>query len=181
MLLNAGTVHNIYSINIMDQLAVEFIDPKTSEGRRRDILELLSLRQYPGWIRTLENVVKEQQKLSKEVIYTYMLTFTTDPSKWPEISPERESMIEDLVRQQGLRTGLGIKKYSYVKERHANGRAHFHSLIQTTKPLKKDRFTHYISRYGNIDISKSKAQQDANVINYMSKENDIIYVYPHTP
>lgn len=165
----------------MNELAIEFINPTTTRERRDEILSLLSQREYPDWLRTLENVVKEQQKLNKENIYTYMLTFTTDPSKWPEISPEREAMIEDLVRQQGLRTGLGIKKYSYVKERHANGRAHFHSLIQTTKPLKKDRFNHYITRYGNIDISKSKAQQDANVINYMSKENDIIEVYPLKP
>lgn len=162
----------------MDQLAEEFLDPQTTDERRFDILELLSQREYPKWIQTLENAVKDQKKLNKETIYRYMITFTLDPSKWPEISPERESMVDDLVKQQGLRTGLGIKKYSYVKEHHANGRPHWHAFISTTKSLKRDRFNHYITRYGNIDISKSKAQTDANVLNYMSKEGDIKHVYP---
>lgn len=165
----------------MNELAVEFLDPKTTDDRRYEILDILSHREYPKWLQTLENVVKDQKKLNQQTIYTYMITFTIDPSKWPEITPEREALIEDLIRQQGLRSGLGIVKYSYVKERHANGRPHYHALIQTTKPLKKDRFNHYIARYGNVDISKSKAQGDANVINYMSKENDIIDVYPLKP
>lgn len=161
----------------MNELAVEFLNPTTTDERRYDILELLSHRDYPKWLSTLETVVKEQKKLNGTE-YIYMLTFTIDPNKWPDITPEREALIEDLIRQQGLRTGLGIKRYSYVKEHHANGRPHFHALCVTSKPLKKDRFNHYCSRYGNIDISKSKAQQDANVLNYMSKENDIIHVYP---
>lgn len=163
----------------MNELAVEYLDPNTTDTRRVEIIELLSHREYPGWLNTLEKVVKEQKKLNTDVIHTYMLTFTTDPSKWPNISEEREAIIEDLVRQQGLRSGLNIVKYSYVKEKHQNGRSHWHALMQVrNKTLKRDRFNHYIARYGNVDISKSKAQGDANVINYMSKENDIIHVYP---
>lgn len=162
----------------MNELAVEYLNPQTTDTRRVEIIELLSHREYPDWLTTLERVVKEQKRLNNQLVYTYMLTFTTDPSKWPDISEEREALIEDLVRQQGLRTGLGIVKYSYVREKHANGRSHWHALIQTTKSLKKDRFNHYITRYGNVDISKSRAQTDANVLNYMSKENDIKHVYP---
>ena len=107
-------------------------------------------------------------------LYIYMLTFTIDPKKHPEITPEITDVIDDLIKSQASRTALKIKNYSYVKEFHKDGRPHWHALIVTYKALAKDRFNYYISKYGNIDISKNNSQQTDEIVNYMSKSAEIV-------
>lgn len=112
---------------------------------------------------------KRQLKTSDYKRHVYMLTYTIDPNKYKENADE----IEEYINRQHTRTALKIEQYQVVKEFCKNGMPHWHALVVTTKPLKKDRFNYYISKYGNIDISKNKAQETAEILNYMTKSGEI--------
>ncbi len=112
---------------------------------------------------------KKQLKSRDLKRYIYMATFTIDPSKHPEVTPELTNEITDFIESQAKRTALRLKKFTYVQEEHKDGRPHWHVLIETTKALKKDRFNHFIKKYGNLDLAKNKAQQTDEIMNYISK------------
>lgn len=104
--------------------------------------------------------------------YIYMLTFTIDANKGK--GEEFYSAAEKIVIDTAERTALQLLQYQYVKEYTKQGIPHWHALVVTKKPLKKDRFNYYIKKFGNIDISKNKAQQSSEIINYMSKISEPI-------
>lgn len=105
--------------------------------------------------------------------YLYMVTFTVDPSKHPEITPELEAKIERLLEVQAQRPALKVIKASMVKEHHKSGRAHWHVKFLTNKALRSDAFAQYKKVYGNYDISRSKGTNDLHIDIYMEKEGSV--------
>lgn len=135
----------------------------------------LSVTQMYDFHETLVRAMKD--RLNSNNHYVYLLTFTLDPKKQPHpLSSRAIESIESIIAAQGRRAALQVLKYSFVREYHKDGRPHWHALMVTKKCLRKDRFTPYLKKFGNIDISKSRSQQDGDVLNYMAKEGDIIEV-----
>lgn len=105
--------------------------------------------------------------------YLYMVTFTVDPSKHPDITPELEQKIERLLQAQPQRPALKVIKASMVKEHHQSGRPHWHMKLLTNKALRTDAFVQYKKVYGNYDISRSKGTNDLHIDIYMEKEGSV--------
>lgn len=104
--------------------------------------------------------------------YYYMLTFTIDATKGN--TEEFYSAAEKIVKETAERSALQLLQFQYVKELTKKGIPHWHALVVTKKPLKKDRFNYYIKKFGNIDISKNRAQQSTEILNYISKISEPI-------
>lgn len=98
--------------------------------------------------------------------YIYMLTFTLKPEA---VGKAKEA--EDFVRAQADRKALGITSYSYVKELTKAGVPHFHAVIETEIPLKKNRFQYYEKIYGKVDFSRTKGQTNQEALEYISKDS----------
>lgn len=161
---------DIYNTPI-NQIVSQFrLDSK--QGKSTDWADEIFLS---GISYTFHNEFKRQLKedSSKDKKHVYMLTYTVDPNKYNKGDDDK---IEELIIAQKDRKALEIVTYAYVKESCKNGMPHWHALIVTKRPLKKDRFNYYISKYGNIDISKNKAQITTEIINYMSKTGEITYL-----
>ncbi len=114
-------------------------------------------------------------KIRDKKQYIYLVTFTVDPKKVPDYKT-RITEIEGFIQAQGLRTALHLSKYSFVREYTKKGVPHWHACVVSDKCLKKDRFQYYTKKYGSIDISKNKAQQTSEMLNYMSKYGNIVDV-----
>lgn len=104
--------------------------------------------------------------------YLYMLTFTVDLSKKTIETEDDIKEIEDyiikLLRSKSLKH---ILRSHIVYEVGDNGNHHWHVYAECSKCLKKDRFKTYIKRYGNIDISRNKTDNEETILSYMAKSN----------
>lgn len=99
--------------------------------------------------------------------YYYLVTFTLKPG----LADQADS-IEAYIKKQFVdRTSLGVKESYIVRELTKNNMPHWHVSVKTDRPLKKDRFHYYTKKYGQIDISKNKAQNLEDGKNYISKSN----------
>lgn len=101
--------------------------------------------------------------------YIYLITFTIDPKLFENIDKELEDDIEAYILRQRDRSGLHITDMYYVKELHKNGRPHWHVSVTCSRPIKKSLFKYYQRKYGNIDFSRSKGENNLDALNYMSK------------
>lgn len=109
-------------------------------------------------------------KMIKGIIkhYRYLITFTKDKKK---TLPDNDT-IEKYIIKQIKRKPLNIVTAYYVREGDDKDKqVHWHVVCETTKPLKKDRFNYYIKKFGNIDLSRTKAQNIEEGINYITKDN----------
>lgn len=103
----------------------------------------------------------QEQELT---LYYYLVTFTLR-SDTVSLADEAEAYIV----KQFERAPLKIVEAHYVRELTKKGVPHWHVAVSTSIPLKKDRFNYYMKLYGNIDISKTKAQTLTESMNYISK------------
>lgn len=117
-------------------------------------------------MKKFHTILARRLKEAKLKRYIYLLTFTLDVKKC-----EQYELAEEYIKGQVKRSALKIKQFHYVKEFHKSGVPHFHVAIETLKPLKKDRFNYYIKKFGNLDISRTKAQTIQEALNYISKDN----------
>lgn len=100
--------------------------------------------------------------------YRYLVTFTVDPRKSGHKSTNE---IYDYIYKQFKRTPLQVKQAYIVQEGDGKKKhIHWHVAVETNKALKKDRFNYYTKKYGNIDISKTKAETLQHALKYISKE-----------
>lgn len=99
-------------------------------------------------------------------LYRYLVTFTLAPDN---VSKADEA--EQYIRNQPNRSMLGIQYYAYVREQHKSGVPHWHSVVVTDRPLKRNRFQYYEKLYGKIDCSRTKGQTHQEALNYISKES----------
>lgn len=126
-----------------------------------------------------ERCVKKNKRDSQSKVRdkkVYLITFTIDPKKHPDITDQLCRDIEDYIIKQPNRTALHIKNMSYVKEMHKNGRPHWHTCVTTTRAIRSDAFRQYERVYGNVDISRNKHTNDADILAYMSKDSDPINI-----
>lgn len=117
--------------------------------------------------RTGVNTPKQINHLINKTIgkkYLYMITFTLKEDM------EDYDEIERYIIKQGSRKALKLTQWTVKREYTKQGRAHWHVLAESTKCLKKDRFNYYISKYGFIDISRSKTGESDEILNYITKE-----------
>jgi hypothetical protein len=156
----------------MTQTIQELVKDFRQNNNKKDYSYIFTSNIADDFHREFKRQIKEDDKISKGHIY--MLTFTIDPNKHKIVTDELLYEIEKLINSQHSRTALKVRRYLTVREYHKNKRPHWHALIITDRPLAKDRFNHYIKKYGNIDLSKSKSQQPSEIVNYMSKTGDIV-------
>lgn len=104
---------------------------------------------------------------SNEKAYRYLLTFTLKP----EAVSKSEQAQAWLYKQAERRDTLGIRLMFIARETTKKNVPHWHVVIETSKPLKADRFHYYRSLYGYVDLSRTKAQTIQEALNYISKES----------
>lgn len=122
---------------------------------------------YLNHISTITRNIEDYLRSTDEMCYYYLVTFTLDPAKCNDYDVEE---IEDYVSKQFTdRPSLKVRECYISREFHESGKPHWHVSVKTGKPLKKDRFHYFTQKYGNIDISKNKAQNLQDGINYISK------------
>lgn len=111
-----------------------------------------------------------KQIKGEKTYYRYMLTFTLDPKK-NQFTDSFFTKVESYIVKQLHRKPLGIIKAYLIREGGDNDKhVHWHSAVLTDKPLKADRFNYYKKLYGNLDLSRTKAQNLEETLNYMSKQ-----------
>lgn len=103
--------------------------------------------------------------------YIYMVTFTIDPKIHPILTEELEDQIETFIIKQGERPALKVLEMEFAKEAHKDGRPHWHALVVTSKPLAKNRFNYYISKFGNVDVRKNNQGTTEEIKNYINKDS----------
>lgn len=116
----------------------------------------------PQFLKVLQRTMKEQEKKK----YYYLITFTLKPGADPDKA-------EAYIRRVPERSPLQVTRCDLVKEYTKKGVAHWHMSVITTKALKKDRFSYYAQKFGTLDISKNKAQQYDEMLEYMTKDEII--------
>lgn len=102
--------------------------------------------------------------------YHYMLTLTLSPTLHPNpdlIIEEVEQYIVSIGRRA---TALHLTNVEYAQELHKDGRPHWHILLSSEKPIKKNRFQYCSQKFGHLDFSRSKGQTNDNILNYISKD-----------
>lgn len=109
--------------------------------------------------------------------YFYLITFTVDPKKQGDKSTND---IKKYILKQLLRKPLNIVEAYLVQEGGAPSKKHihWHAVVRSTKPIKKDRFHYYIKTIGNIDVSRTKTDTIQEALNYISKEHQPTRVVP---
>lgn len=143
-----------------------FVAYKTGDTKLVYSDEALTLALADGF----HNRLKAHLDLEKIKKYRYLITFTLRDS----VKNESWDTVEQYIIKQATRSPLKIIQFYYVRELTKKGQAHWHVAIETTKPLSVDRFNYYKQLYGNIDLSRTKAQKLDECLDYMSKTNTVI-------
>ena len=95
-----------------------------------------------------------------------MITFTRDPKK----DTNKEDVYKYICKQF-KRKPLNITEAWIVEEGNDDDKhIHWHVFVETSKPLKKDRFSYYIKKIGQIDFARHKSTNKDSALEYMSKE-----------
>lgn len=152
------------SEKLMLQNAVEQQEPL--DQHFIDLAEKYGTQRFLRWV--VEDIKKKESERHLK-IYSYMVTFTLDPKK--NADPEKA---QAFIHLQAKRVALNIKKAWVSTEHHEDGRLHWHMYIQCTKALRSDAFKYYQTRFGNVDLSKSKYNSEADALSYITKETDPI-------
>lgn len=135
---------------------------------RNDVLDLTDAQ----FFQLIKLIDKEQARLRKKT-YQYLVTFTVDPAKHPEVD---EPKVEAYIRAQADRPALEVEHLSFVKEHHKNGRPHWHAKFITTRAIRSDAFTQFNKIYGKTDISRSKHTNGQHIDLYLQKEGTMVTV-----
>lgn len=150
----------------VQELAMRFCNNGNNLDSIKDDVPKLTDSQF---FRLLKLIDKEQARRRAKT-YQYLVTFTTDPQKFPEDPVDK---VEEYIESQGQRPALSVVEASYVAEKHKNGRIHWHMKLVTTKALRSDAFNSYEKNFGKVDISRSKHTTGSHIDIYMNKEGTI--------
>ncbi len=113
-------------------------------------------------------LVREYEQTNK--VYTYMLTFTIDPSKYDVENKELHDIIEAYVIDFGERRNP--LKCDVVKEKSDkhHKHTHWHLGLETKKYIDFSNFLKFYRKtYGIVDITKSWSNDYKNVLIYINK------------
>lgn len=126
------------------------------------------IKKYVSSKRLFESAYKQVHGI--DAGYRYLITFTQDPKKCGHKSTND---IRDYILKQFKREPLQVVQAWIVQEGNGKDKhIHWHVAVETTKALKKDRFSYYLKKYGNIDISKTNAKHLQHALDYISKESN---------
>jgi len=101
--------------------------------------------------------------------YEYFITFTLKPDASKDDALE---YIKNIKRREAL----GVVKFEMVDELTKNGGIHWHILLTSIKSVPKNRFDYYSKKFGFLDYRRVKCGDRDEVLNYMSKANEVIEV-----
>lgn len=133
-----------------------------------DCIKGLCLKHGESYPLGIKDNIKEQNM--------YLLTFTLDPKKFPEVDNDLISAVQTYLEDQSKRK-LGFTRYEYAMELHENGRPHWHVAVQCSGILKKSAFKYYTSKYGTMDISRTRGKSFNTILDYISKDTIITRVF----
>lgn len=102
--------------------------------------------------------------------YRYLITFTL---KDPALSLQARNLIYGLKERK---ESLGITKLEITEELTKNNVPHWHVIVYSKKCIKKNRFNHYITHFGNIDIRNITPGTEHEVMNYINKESPSVEI-----
>lgn len=117
---------------------------------------------------TFLSYIKRKFDITKS--HRYMITFTLKDDGYDD------NEVKDYIIKQLKREPLQIHEAYLCHELTKKGRSHWHAAVTSSRTLKKDRFHYYIKKYGNIDISKTRAQNLEETKNYLSKDSMAIKI-----
>lgn len=110
--------------------------------------------------------------------YIYMVTFTLDPKKIKGDKQQHLKKVEDYIIKLINSKTLKHVNVSYMAHERGkdNDNDHWHLSMECSKSLKKDRFTTYIKRYGNVRIDKSRTGKMVHIWEYIQKDSEPICI-----
>lgn len=101
--------------------------------------------------------------------YIYMLTFTVDPQKVPNMSDNAvQQKIEDYIVKV-LRNKTAT---AWIVKEHKDSNVHWHCAIQTDGPFDQKHINYYRKTYGHVDVSRTRTETLENSLKYMKKESE---------
>lgn len=122
---------------------------------------------------------KYTQLLSKSrQRYVYLVTFTLKP----ELHDNQDSIkaARQYISSLPDRKGLFIVKSEWREELTKKGVPHWHLACLVSQPLAKSRFIWWTSKYGFVDVSKTKdkslttSEAYQKALEYTVKEDELI-------
>ncbi len=113
----------------------------------------------------LQYFKQRNKELEPAKLYRYMITYTL-----PADHKFDEDEVEHYIHKQVHRKPLRIVEAHVAKEHTKQGVAHWHLIIASPIPLKKDRFDYFQKLYGIVLYKKTKAQNLVDGLNYINKE-----------
>lgn len=106
--------------------------------------------------------------------YRYLITFTLDPKKKPDVVKAKDWILRNVVN-----TLHKPEEVYYSEELTKKGVPHWHVVGSYSKSLKKSLFKYYLTKYGNIDFSRTlKGEGLKSGLSYLQKEEQPIKLYP---
>jgi hypothetical protein len=166
----------------LSELVSQFNDYTSSQRTDTEVYEWLrsnvpTSRMVP-FAKKLAEVVMLNERLRISSYY-YMLTITIDPDKHPQDTPELYSLVEDRITQLPTRlTSRKIVGLVYVREYTKAGRAHWHVAIRSETPTEARHFSWFRNHVGNIQFNRNRTNSPQNLIDYLSKDEEIVTVLP---
>lgn len=116
---------------------------------------------YLSWL-------KKRAKDNKR--YRYLVTFTLDPKK-NELNEELYKLVEDYIISLAGSIQYCPIHWAFVREYTKAGVAHWHVSIVSKTIVKQSYFKYYITKYGNVDVSTSRKNEEEYSLNYMAKDS----------
>lgn len=106
--------------------------------------------------------------------YKYMITFTVDPKKHPNMnSAEFQTRVSDYI----IKLLKPLSDRFYFVQEHSDTNVHWHCVIHRATRFPFVKLQYYKKVYGSVDVSKSRdVLNDQNSINYLKKEGKIINI-----
>lgn len=145
---------------------MQYIKPEDfvsmSKSERVDYLKPMTPNQQLFFAGIMQDWAKGQVKKSNLVKHKYLVTFSTKQGHDPIHA-------EAFLCSQADRECLYVVSFKYAKE-HAESNLHFHCLIETSRPIKKDAFKHWSETVGFVDFKPVKPGTEGNTEAYILKE-----------
>jgi len=117
------------------------------------------------WFDIMCEYRKRMHKKNKR--YYYLITFTLRPDIEEK---EEKNIFQYIISQFEDRPPLQISEAYIVQERTKSDRAHWHVAVSSKVTLSKNMFHYYSSKYGFVDISKSRNNTLEESLKYISKD-----------
>jgi len=137
-------------------------DLEGSYALYKEYKDILTSRYLQSWI------IRYSDEKHQKVLY-YLYTFTLKPDA---DSKKAEEYIKSIAKRKA---NLNLVELAYCVE-HAESNKHFHVMIGATRSIRTDAFKQYSQIYGKINRSRKVSEESIQIVDYLTKESDIIYL-----